>query len=354
MSGHLRGGTSLDYAVVHFLAENSIEIVPRTWVSKDRKSVLWPAYGRMRMKRAIEKHERPENTWKTFSCRVVFTGDYQSALKQAEEAEYMTDLHGDDESDASCSLAQPMSSQACGTPNIAASQSGNGSMRSEISVPISIPASESTDDSEAYCTSSAYTSGKKRHASEDEHGSSPRKLDPNKVNRRMFRRLLEKMEALSDDTKKLGRETRQIRSMLQQHMQPDDVSNVESFDVLPVKDELGLHAIERSLTDETNFRGFVCQLWTSGGSSSAECTRNILKRLMSLEFAAGLCYSGHNANKRVFKELLMSRLLTACVRRAFPSTTDKEIAAAARNYFRCAPGVVRRRRSHTDFDNAED
>ncbi|XP_064475351.1 uncharacterized protein LOC135389216 [Ornithodoros turicata] len=175
-------------------------------------------------------------------------------------------------------------------------------------------------------------------------GSSPRKLDPNKVNRRMFRRLLEKMEALSDDTKKLGRETRQIRSMLQQHMQPDDVSNVESFDVLPVKDELGLHAIERSLTDETNFRGFVCQLWTSGGSSSAECTRNILKRLMSLEFAAGLCYSGHNANKRVFKELLMSRLLTACVRRAFPSTTDKEIAAAARNYFRCAPGVVRRRR----------
>ncbi|XP_064463056.1 uncharacterized protein LOC135373952 isoform X2 [Ornithodoros turicata] len=200
---------------------------------------------------------------------------------------------------------------------------------------------------DAYDTD-AHSQHKKRRVSGGHAASSSREGDSHKATSRLFRKLLHQMEALSDDTKELKRETGHIRSMLQDHFTTTDLTVPDSFNILPITDERGLRAVEASINDETNFKAFVSQLWTSGGASSAECTRNVLRRLVTMNFAAEICYSGHNADKRVFQGLALSRLLTACVRRAFPSATDKEIASAARNYFRCAPGVVRKRRSNSD------
>lgn len=53
----------------------------------------------------------------------------------------------------------------------------------------------------------------------------------------------------------------------------------------------------------------VSELWTSGGSNPAECTRNMLRRMVTLDFAAEICYSGHNEKKKIFKSMALSRLL---------------------------------------------
>ncbi|XP_064475840.1 uncharacterized protein LOC135389739 [Ornithodoros turicata] len=91
-----------DFAVVHFRTENSIEVTPLSWVADDRLSVFWPPYSKMRIKRAIESSEIPEKTtWREItSVKIVFVGDYESAMREAEHAEYQTDLSArtDDES----------------------------------------------------------------------------------------------------------------------------------------------------------------------------------------------------------------------------------------------------------------
>lgn len=68
------GGKRGNFMAVHSLTENTIEVCPEAWVSKDKKTASWPPYGRMRLIRAIEKEEEPQDTWKSYACRIFFSG----------------------------------------------------------------------------------------------------------------------------------------------------------------------------------------------------------------------------------------------------------------------------------------
>ncbi|XP_064483863.1 uncharacterized protein LOC135396688 [Ornithodoros turicata] len=122
--------------------------------------------------------------------------------------------------------------------------------------------------------------------------------------------------------------------------------------LIPVSGEDELQAVEESLIDEATFDAFVNHLWTCGGASVAECTRNVLRRLMTMDVAGRTCYSGKNAEKRVFKTLRLALLLHASVRKVFPSARDPEIAAAARNYFRFVPALLRKKQRGDQSESA--
>jgi hypothetical protein len=58
------------HAVVHFPADNSVEVVPIAWILSDGKSAYYPPTGFKKLRKATKDGEPPDQTWEIFECRV--------------------------------------------------------------------------------------------------------------------------------------------------------------------------------------------------------------------------------------------------------------------------------------------
>ncbi|XP_060776387.1 uncharacterized protein LOC132885878 isoform X2 [Neoarius graeffei] len=86
------------YAVVEFLAEGSISVVPREWIESDKDGFYsyWP---RDRPTRRAEKRELPDKQNRSrYQINIMsFTEDYSQVLRRAKKAENTSNLSTDDE-----------------------------------------------------------------------------------------------------------------------------------------------------------------------------------------------------------------------------------------------------------------
>lgn len=111
--------------------------------------------------------------------------------------------------------------------------------------------------------------------------------------------------------------------------------------LLPVANMENVWAVEACLSCPENFNVFVDWLWRAGGYSVRECTRNVLRKMMTTTVAAQMCYAGRSSAKTGFATLKLGHVLQASVQKAFPEAKETDVALAAGDFFRFAPGVLR-------------
>ena len=57
------------YAVADFVDDNSVDVVPCTWLKED--GCMWPPYRNARLENAKKKCEDPHEFWTKYSVRVL-------------------------------------------------------------------------------------------------------------------------------------------------------------------------------------------------------------------------------------------------------------------------------------------
>jgi hypothetical protein len=81
--------TKMDFAVVEFTADSSVEVVPSLWLTENSQKSYWPPYKGDRLMKSIKKVEQPTHSWKSYAVRVIHEyesyGDARLKLRQAEE-----------------------------------------------------------------------------------------------------------------------------------------------------------------------------------------------------------------------------------------------------------------------------
>jgi len=60
----------MSFAVVEFLDDKSVEVVPSSWMI-EKAVCLWPSYRALRLASAIKKREEPQPTWTRNSARAM-------------------------------------------------------------------------------------------------------------------------------------------------------------------------------------------------------------------------------------------------------------------------------------------
>ena len=64
---------SSGYAVVEFVDNNEVEIIPTSWLVKDRKKCVWPNQWKpTRISNAVRQKHPPDYTFTTFKIKVLY------------------------------------------------------------------------------------------------------------------------------------------------------------------------------------------------------------------------------------------------------------------------------------------
>jgi hypothetical protein len=111
------------YSVVVFDRENSVELVPSSWLSNENRQCLYPKVSTLKLTVFIKSLEKPDITWPIYNCRCLKQcgnknklfysnvlanyfllsfnlGTYELGLKAALKAEQTSNLESDDEEES--------------------------------------------------------------------------------------------------------------------------------------------------------------------------------------------------------------------------------------------------------------
>ena len=61
----------MSFAVVTFVEDNSVDVVPRNWLADNDSTCFWPPYRAERFTTAVKKCEEPLGSWQKCSIRVL-------------------------------------------------------------------------------------------------------------------------------------------------------------------------------------------------------------------------------------------------------------------------------------------
>jgi hypothetical protein len=61
---------NMDFALVEFTKDSSVEVVPTLWLFADYHQSYWPPYKGDRLIKSIRKVEQPKDSWKSYDVRV--------------------------------------------------------------------------------------------------------------------------------------------------------------------------------------------------------------------------------------------------------------------------------------------
>lgn len=86
------------YAVVEFLDDNSVAVVPNNWIIEDGKKCLWPSkFKAPKRTLAVKNAVAPSKEFVALSVRVMYKGDYNQARKRLTIADLTSDLQTETE-----------------------------------------------------------------------------------------------------------------------------------------------------------------------------------------------------------------------------------------------------------------
>jgi len=61
-----------EYAVVVFVAENSVECIPSAWLDVGKANVYWPlSVSRDKVIKYIKNKQHPDKSWHLFAVRII-------------------------------------------------------------------------------------------------------------------------------------------------------------------------------------------------------------------------------------------------------------------------------------------
>lgn len=87
------------WTVVRFLVEETVEVVPVTWINKEQNMCFWPK-NHSYIAKFIKKAMLPQPEWQSFEIKLLTRNEYSSfdqANKKAFKAKYVSDLSSEEE-----------------------------------------------------------------------------------------------------------------------------------------------------------------------------------------------------------------------------------------------------------------
>jgi len=103
---------------------------------------------------------------------------------------------------------------------------------------------------------------------------------------------------------------------------------------LPLVDENGLIVIENKLLTDKTFKSYLLKMLTKiGGKKTDEATKLILRRLFTNKLAMMCSWLG-GKGKKVFSNLLLSKVILETVLKIVPISTETEIILSIKNWLR--------------------
>lgn len=61
----------MDFAVVEFTTDCSVEVVPSLWLNDDSTRCYWPPYKGDRFSKSVKKVEPPQEHWKSHAIHIL-------------------------------------------------------------------------------------------------------------------------------------------------------------------------------------------------------------------------------------------------------------------------------------------
>ena len=65
--------SKMSFSIAHFIDDNTVEVVPENWISREQDSCYWPPYRGTRLTTAVRSHEEPLLSWTVYSIRIMET-----------------------------------------------------------------------------------------------------------------------------------------------------------------------------------------------------------------------------------------------------------------------------------------
>jgi len=62
---------AMDFAVVEFTKDSSVEVVPTVWLNDQSTLCYWPPYKPDRFAKSVKKAEPPQEHWESHAVRVL-------------------------------------------------------------------------------------------------------------------------------------------------------------------------------------------------------------------------------------------------------------------------------------------
>ncbi|XP_029171365.1 uncharacterized protein LOC114940783 isoform X2 [Nylanderia fulva] len=101
------------YSIVEFNDENTVEIIPSSWISFDKKTTLWPnTISPAILKKYLKNNTQPNDDWTSVHIRVLGHADnLTEAMKKAERAQDTSQLSSSDDSTSDTTNTRQKKSQ---------------------------------------------------------------------------------------------------------------------------------------------------------------------------------------------------------------------------------------------------
>ncbi|XP_029168781.1 uncharacterized protein LOC114938831 isoform X1 [Nylanderia fulva] len=101
------------YSIVEFNDENTVEIIPSSWISFDKETTLWPnTISPAILKKYLKNNTQPNDDWTSVHIRVLGHADnLTEAMKKAERAQDTSQLSSSDDSTSDTTNTRQKKSQ---------------------------------------------------------------------------------------------------------------------------------------------------------------------------------------------------------------------------------------------------
>lgn len=343
------------YAVVVYLCDNSTGVVPEEWIDSSNMCYYPPCKSGTKLSKILKEKQSPGEDWPKFKIRKLGCADtYEKALKKAKKSEETSDLHTTDNSDIES--VNPKRKRITQKPGRFLN-SDSDSDDSEVDarslqksktfvvpklVAPSFPLNSSVGDKN--CGEPPFKDGPEefqtvkdllmgsagknkefeqanvnnniafRSAENDNVSTTVPSASQNKTNMQhgledVIKKIFVMLETNRLDNEYNKRLLTKIYRVVEKKT-PDSIPNLPD---LPLKEDDDIKKLEELLNLVENRKILAQLLSVQGGNGIQDCTRNIMKALMSLELAENYNWAGRG-NKLAFRDLRVKDVIFDAVR----------------------------------------
>ncbi|XP_046403545.1 uncharacterized protein LOC124169102 isoform X3 [Ischnura elegans] len=306
------------WIVVHFLEENSVEVVPTSWYSGGK--CRWPNIkGVERLRGMVEKEVEPQDSWLTFKANTVGQRMYCSLQKAREKCSLAEDT-SDLTSDAEKGVGKRKRHEVRWSSD---SEEEEQRTSSTPRIPMPPKLVENREDQTAPSPVSNSAS-----ASDTPCGNC---LKRSSFEEELMRAVTFIKHSVIDMNKRLS--TLEAPATI-------SVNETEVLNTIlgsyPIASHIQLLEEEKKLLDGTYKQQLTSELSIIGGNSPKDMAKRILRALMTDSVAADYSWLGQK-KKKVFSVLLLKDVIFDVFRKSkWSGTTNKDIETFVKDWLRHA------------------
>ncbi|XP_062588136.1 uncharacterized protein LOC134249794 isoform X2 [Saccostrea cucullata] len=347
------------YAVVEFIDEGSVAVVPKTWLTDDKKKCKWPMWTNVdKINHAVKQSMEPTPSFMCLSIRVLYeSDDYEKARKRLSRAEVTSNLESDQADEETDTVPKrkkkpnprydPLSSESEEENECNISQDKtSGSLRrsprkskKQFPDPPPLPALPSLASPARKAPSTPST--KTTSSSTSSPTSSKSALDST-PNQQMTATNIKILTILEDVKGQVRFNTKLLQNILAKVEVTGTTTTTMENEVdigieFPLKTQEELDSLEEQLESQETTKIMLGKLICIGGDNVQTCVRRVLSFLMATSLAIQLNWSG-KGSKRGLSSLKLKDIIIKAVRKNkfCSAATDNEIERLVKDWLRYA------------------